>query len=87
MMYNLILMAVVAIAVFGLIVAMVKRYKRCPSDKLLVIYGKTGKKDTGEACTAKVTHGGGQFVWPIIQDYQFLDLKPIAIDVNLMMYN
>ncbi len=83
MMYNLILIGVIAVAVFALLVAMVKRYKRCPSDKLLVIYGKTGKKDSGEASTARVTHGGGQFVWPIIQDYAFLDLKPIAIDVNL----
>jgi hypothetical protein len=84
MMYNLILIAVVAIAIFGLLVAMVKRYKRCPSDKLLVIYGKTGKKEGGEACTARVTHGGGQFVWPIIQDYDFLDLKPIAPSLFLL---
>lgn len=80
---TLILLAVIAIAVFALIVAMVNRYKRCPSDKLLVVYGKTGKSATGEASTARVTHGGGQFIWPVIQDFAFLDLKPIALDVNL----
>jgi flotillin len=62
---------------------MVKRYQRCPSDKLLVVYGKTGKSASGETTTAHVTHGGGQFIWPVIQDFAFLDLKPIALDVNL----
>jgi len=79
---TLILIVVVAISVFSIIVALVKRYKRCPSDKLLVIYGKTGKTD-GKASAAKVIHGGGAFVWPVIQDYTFLDLKPISIDINL----
>jgi len=83
MMYNLIIIGVAVVAAFAFIVAMVKRYKRCPSDKLMVIYGKTGKKASGETATAKVVHGGAQFIWPVIQDYEFLDLKPIAIDVNL----
>ncbi len=46
-----------------------KRYKRCPSDQILVVYGKTG----GEG-SAKCVHGGAAFIWPIIQDYAFLDL-------------
>ena len=83
-MYNLIIIGIVAIALIALLVTLVKRYKRCPSDKLLVIYGKTGKNSSGDVSTARVTHGGGQFIWPVIQDYQFLDLKPISIDVNLM---
>lgn len=53
------------------------RYKRCPSDKILVIYGKTG------AGSARCIHGGAAFIWPIIQDYKFLDLQPMSIDVNL----
>ncbi|MFT7250694.1 MAG: flotillin, partial [Flavobacterium sp.] len=52
-------------------------YKRCPSDKILVIYGKTG------GTSAKCVHGGGAFIWPVIQDYQYLDLKPISIEANL----
>lgn len=55
----------------------VSRYKRCPSDKILVIYGKTG------GGSAKCIHGGAAFIWPVIQDYQFLDLQPMSIDVNL----
>ncbi|MBL7799058.1 MAG: flotillin family protein [Saprospiraceae bacterium] len=56
----------------------VSRYKRCPSDKILVIYGKTG---AGQS--ARCIHGGASFVWPVIQDFSFLDLTPISIDVDL----
>jgi len=72
---------IVFIALLGLFILMglwfVTRYKRCPSDKVLVIYGKTGKG------SAKCIHGGAAFVWPVIQDYQYLDLTPISIDVDL----
>lgn len=61
-----------------LILFFISRYKRCPSDKILVVYGKTG----GEA-SAKCYAGGAAFVWPVIQDYQYLDLTPLSIDVNL----
>ena len=60
-----------------LLVFFVSRYRRCPSDKILVIYGKTGQG------SAKCIHGGAAFVWPVIQDYQYLDLQPMSIDVNL----
>lgn len=56
---------------------LVSRYRRCPSDKILVIYGKTGRG------SAKCLAGGAAFVWPVIQDYQYLDLSPISIDVDL----
>ncbi len=61
------------------IFSMFRRYKRCPSDKILVVYGKTG----GEG-SAKCVHGGAAFIWPIIQDYAFLSLTPISIEVNLI---
>jgi flotillin len=83
MIYTIVLIAVIAISLFATFAALTQRYKRCPSDKLLVVYGKTGKNAAGEISTAKVSHGGGQFIWPVIQDYAFLDLKPIALDVNL----
>lgn len=57
--------------------ALLKRYRRCPSDKVLVVYGSTGKG------SAKCVHGGGVFVWPIIQDYAYLNLTPISIEANL----
>ncbi len=73
--------AFVFIALLGLFILMglwfITRYKRCPSDKVLVIYGRTGQG------SAKCIHGGAAFVWPVIQDYQYLDLIPISIDVDL----
>jgi flotillin len=62
---------------FLMIMWMVTRYKRCPSDKILVIYGRTGRG------SAKTLAGGAAFIWPVIQDYGFLDLSPISIDVDL----
>ncbi|NQT34364.1 flotillin family protein [bacterium] len=68
---------------FVVFIGAIKRYKRCPSDSLLVVYGKTGKDIDGATRSAKCIHGGAAFVWPLIQDYAYLDLKPITIDVNL----
>ena len=68
-------------AIFILVVfffSMIRRYKRCPSDRILVVYGKTGGGQS-----AKCIHGGAAFIWPIIQDYEFLDLTPMSIEVNL----
>lgn len=61
-----------------LFVAIINRYRRCPSDKVLVIYGNKGTSKS-----AKCVHGGGAFVWPIIEDYAYLSLTPIGIDANL----
>ena len=61
-----------------LFMALINRYRRCPSDKILVIYGS--KSSTR---SAKCVHGGGAFVWPIIEDYAYLSLTPIGIDANL----
>lgn len=66
------------IVAFVMMVAIINRYRRCPSDKILVVYGTTGNRGS-----AKCVHGGGTFVWPIIQDYAYLSLTPISIDANL----
>lgn len=68
---------IVVVVAFATIAAVIRRYRRCPSDKILVVYGKTG------GGSAKCIHGGGKFVWPIIQDYAYLNLTPISIDANL----
>ena len=73
------LMWLLAIGGAGLILLFVvsftvKQYKRCPSNRILVIYGKVG---TNQA--AKCLHGGGQFIIPLIQDYAFLHLEPQVI--------
>jgi len=64
--------------VFFMIVYMASRYKRCPSDKILVVYGKVG---TGRS--ARCIHGGGNMVWPIVQDYEYLSLTPMTIGIPL----
>lgn len=76
-MSPIIIIVVAAVVIFVTISALVSRYKRCPSDKILVIYGRTG------GTSAKCVHGGGAFIWPVIQDYAFLDLKPLSIEANL----
>ena len=69
---------VLIVALVFLFVAIINRYRRCPSDKILVIYGNRGTSKS-----AKCVHGGGAFVWPIIEDYAYLSLTPIGIDANL----
>ncbi len=70
-------LVLIAVAVIT-VVAIVNRYRRCPSDKILVVYGQNSKNTS-----AKCVHGGGTFVWPVIQDYAYLSLTPISIDANL----
>ena len=72
------LVIVFVLVIFGTLAAFAMRYKRCPSDKILVIYGNT-KGNRSSRCI----HGGAAFVWPLIQAYQFLDLTPIPIDIKL----
>ncbi|MDN3607112.1 flotillin family protein [Kaistella yonginensis] len=76
-MEGFILIGIGSFVVFVTVLALISRYKRCPSDKILVVYGKTGGQ------SAKCIHGGGAFIWPVIQDYAYLDLKPISIEANL----
>ena len=76
-MSPLIIVVVAAVVGFITISALISRFKRCPSDKILVIYGRTG------GTSARCIHGGGSFIWPVIQDYAYLDLKPISIEANL----
>ena len=77
-MANLAFIAVIlVVVVFITIAAVIRRYRRCPSDKILVVYGRTG------GGSARCIHGGGKFIWPIIQDYAYLNLTPISIDANL----
>ena len=63
---------------FTVLVALAMRYKKCPSDRILVVYGKVG-----ECKSAQCYHGGAAFIWPIIQDYQYLNLTPLPIDIKL----
>ena len=80
----IIIIAVAVIFVFVMLIGIFRRYKRCPSDRILVVYGKVGSHaGTDVGRSAKCIHGGAAFIWPVIQDYSFLDLTPISIEVNL----
>ncbi|MCW0481272.1 flotillin family protein [Gaoshiqia sediminis] len=81
--YFVIMVSIAVLFLFIIIVAMTKRYKRCPSDRILVVYGKVGKGINSESRSAKCIHGGAAFIWPIIHAYEFLDLTPISIEINL----
>ncbi|WP_254511087.1 flotillin family protein [Anatilimnocola floriformis] len=74
-----IIIVFVAILFFGFIITLLKQFKRCPSNRVLVIFGRTGKG--GQA--SKTIHGGAAFVWPLVQDYAYLSLEPIQIEVPL----
>lgn len=77
--YILIIAALGALFVFISLTSFLRRYKRCPSDRILVVYGKTSGGGS-----AKCIHGGAAFIWPIVQDFAFMDLTPISIEVNLV---
>ncbi|MBR6423776.1 MAG: flotillin family protein [Bacteroidales bacterium] len=80
---QLYLILIIVAVVFVTFTAILRRYKRCPSDKILVIYGKTGKNKEGGISSARCIHGGASFIWPVFQSYAFLDLTPISIECNL----
>ncbi len=71
---------VIVVLFFGTLMAILSRYKRCPSDKILVVYGLVSG---GKGRSAKCLHGGATFVWPVVQAYAFLDLTPMSIEVML----
>ena len=76
--FELILIVSMLIIMFGTVIFFFSRFQKCPSDRLLVIYGKTG---VGRS--SMCLHGGAAFVWPVIQGFEYLDLTPISIDIPL----
>ena len=80
---TVILVSVIGILLFSLILWFFSRYKKCPSDKIMVIYGRVGKNKDGSTRSAKCIHGGAAFIVPVIQAYEFLDLTPLSIPVDL----
>lgn len=66
------------VIVVSTIMFLASRYKRCPSDRILVVFGRVGKDQS-----AKCIHGGGSFIWPLIQDSSYLSLTPMTIGIPL----
>ena len=80
MTQEMMIMAAILVAVILLtFIGILSRYRKCKSDEVLVVYGKTGK----DKKSAKLYHGGAAFVWPILQGYEFLSMKPMQIDCKL----
>ncbi len=78
-MSGIVVMAVLAAFVLLMIfAALVRWYRKCPSDRIMIIFGKTGGTKA-----AQCIHGGAKFVWPVIQDYGYISLRPLQIAVNL----
>ena len=77
------LVCAVVLILVSFIAWICSRYKKCPSDKIMVIYGSIGKNKDGTNRSAKCIHGGAEFVIPIFQSYSYLDLTPISIQVDL----
>ncbi len=80
---TIILICALVLVAFSFIIWICSRYKKCPSDKIMVKYGKVGKNKDGTSRSAKCIHGGASFVIPVFQSYEFLDLTPISIQVDL----
>ena len=81
-----VIVAVIVVAVlllFMILLTVAVRYKTCPPDKIMVIYGKISANPDGTYRSAKCVHGGAAFVWPFFQKYTFMDLTPLAISVDL----
>lgn len=74
----ILLLLVAIFIVLATFFSLVKCYRKCPSDKIMVIFGKTAGHQA-----ANCIHGGAKFIWPIFQDYGYISLKPIQITVNL----
>lgn len=77
------LIIIIIVLLFTTFIAILARYRKCPSDRILVIYGKVGKGSDGETRSAKCIHGGAAFIWPVFQHYEFMSLTPTAITVDL----
>lgn len=77
------LIVAILVIVFMVLAFIVSRIKKCPSDKIMVIYGRVGQNTDGSSRSATCIHGGAKFVYPFIQAYEYLDLTPLSISVDL----
>lgn len=81
------LIGVAALILVTTIWGLLSRYRRSAPDELLVVFGKAGKVTNDEGKTivtpSKIIQGGGAFVWPIIQDFKKMSMKPIQIKVTV----
>ena len=68
----------VVLVFLSLVTVLARRYKRCPSNRVLVVYGRAK-----EGRVSRTFHGGGAFVLPILEDFEYLSLDPMQIEIPL----
>ena len=68
---------VMALMMMLMVTVFVRFFKRCPPNRIMVVYGKAGR---GEA--AQCVHGGARLIIPMLQDCAWLTLEPIRIEVS-----
>ena len=79
----ILLIVILAILILTTFIVILSRYRKCPSDKIMVIYGKVGTNKDGSTRSARCIHGGASFIMPIVQSFAYLDLTPLSISVDL----
>lgn len=81
---RMIILIIIALLILGVPVSViVLRYKKCPPDKVMVIFGNVGKDKNGNALPYRYIHGGAAFIWPLIQHFTYLDLNPLSVEIDL----
>ena len=73
----------VFVIVFGNVLVMAvyaSRYKRVPPNKAMVVYGR---RQRANGQTFIVITGGGKFIVPIVEEYEFLSLESFPFSVDL----
>jgi len=70
--------ATIVLLVLFFLTMLVRQYRRCPSNRILVVYGKVAGQRA-----AKCMHGGGTFIVPLLQSYSYLNLEPMTIEIEL----
>lgn len=79
----LIVAGILVVVIFITIVSILSRYKKCPPDKILIVYGKSSKDKDGSRKPAKIIHGGSTFIWPYLQGFDFMSLTPVQFNCTI----
>ena len=77
-----ILIGVIAFVLILSTVVVISRYVKCKPNEILIKYGKLGSGKADAVKSAKIVHGKGTFVIPIIQGYATMSLEPIQMNLD-----
>ena len=80
---ELIVVIVAVLIVFSLVMAMLSRVKSAPPTRSWSFTVRSARTRTGSSRARSVSTAARPFVPPLVQSYQYLDLTPISIQVDL----